>query len=57
MFNAYPDSCGGTLGDAVALLARDELNGAFSLFYILPSMFRSDFGNLLRFGTGAGDTR
>jgi sucrose phosphorylase len=42
MFNAYPDSCGGTLGDAVALLARDELNGAFSLFYILPSMFRSD---------------
>ena len=42
MFNAYPDSCGGTLARAVDLLRRDELRDAFGLFYILPSMFRSD---------------
>lgn len=42
MFNAYPDSCGPSLGSAVALLARDGFREAFGLFYILPSMFRSD---------------
>ena len=42
MFNAYPDSCGGTLGAMVSLLQRSEFRGAFSYFYILPSMFRSD---------------
>ncbi len=42
MFNAYPDSCGKTLGDAAALLARPELDQAFRYFYILPSMFQSD---------------
>ena len=42
MFNAYPDSCGGELRRAVELLKREEFRGAFSYFYILPSMFRSD---------------
>lgn len=42
MFNAYPDSCGGGLSATVSLLRREELRGAFSYFYILPSMFRSD---------------
>jgi sucrose phosphorylase len=42
MFNAYPDSLGGRLGDIVALLDREEMRGAFSLFYILPTMFQSD---------------
>jgi sucrose phosphorylase len=42
MFNAYPDSCGGTLAATVAMLRRPEFAGAFRYFYILPSMFRSD---------------
>ncbi|MBN8548955.1 MAG: glycosidase [Deltaproteobacteria bacterium] len=42
MFNAYPDSIGSRLSDSVNLLARDELKGAFSLFYILPTFFNSD---------------
>lgn len=42
MFNAYPDSCGATLAECVSLLQRPELSDAFSLFYVLPSMFRSD---------------
>jgi len=42
MLNAYPDSCGDTLADAVALLERREFSGAFRYFYILPSLFRSD---------------
>ena len=42
MLNAYPDSLGGTLGDIVALLARPELKGAFTSFYILPSLFNTD---------------
>ena len=42
MFNAYPDSIGGTLGDIVSLLKRPELEGVFSLFYILPTFFNSD---------------
>jgi len=43
MLNAYPDSCGGSLGQAVALLrSPDALAGAFSLFYVLPSLYNSD---------------
>ena len=42
MLNAYPDSIGGTLSDVVALLGREEMKGAFSSFYILPSLFNTD---------------
>ncbi len=42
MLNAYPDSIGGTLADIVAMLKRPEFEGAFSLFYILPTFFHSD---------------
>jgi len=42
MFNAYPDSIGGQLSDAIDLLQHPELEGAFSLFYILPTFFNSD---------------
>ena len=42
MFNAYPDSIGRNLADAVKFLRRPELKGCFSLFYILPTFFHSD---------------
>ncbi len=42
IFNAYPDSTGPALKDAVAILGRTELKNAFSLFYILPTFFNSD---------------
>lgn len=43
MFNAYPDSCGGTLSAIVELLSPGgALHGAFSLFYVLPSLYNSD---------------
>jgi len=42
MFNAYPDSIGRSLSDAVRLLQRPELQNVFSLFYILPTFFQSD---------------
>jgi len=42
MFNAYPDSIGRNLADTVKLLRRPELEGCFSLFYILPTFFHSD---------------
>lgn len=43
MLNAYPDSCGGTLAAIVGLLSPGEpLDGAFSLLYILPSLYNSD---------------
>lgn len=42
MFNAYPDSCGGSLAATVRMLRRDEFAGVFRYFYVLPSMFRSD---------------
>jgi sucrose phosphorylase len=42
MLNAYPDSIGDCLKDTVELLKRPELEGAFSLFYILPTFFNSD---------------
>jgi sucrose phosphorylase len=42
MLNAYPDSIGDSLADAVRLLKRPELEDSFSLFYILPTFFHSD---------------
>ncbi len=42
MFNAYPDSIGGTLVDIVYLLGSREFRDAFSLFYVLPTFFNSD---------------
>ncbi len=42
MFNAYPDSIGRRLADTVTMLSRPEFEGAFSLFYILPTFFNSD---------------
>ena len=42
MLNAYPDSIGNRLADTVNLLQRPQLQGAFSLFYILPTFFNSD---------------
>ncbi|MCB8991212.1 MAG: glycosidase [Ardenticatenaceae bacterium] len=42
MFNAYPDSCGGSLDKIVALLRKEAFKDVFSLFYILPSLFNSD---------------
>ncbi len=42
MFNAYPDSIGNSLADALAMLKRPEVEGAFSLFYVLPTFFHSD---------------
>ena len=42
MLNAYPDSVGGTLGDIVSVLGGPEFQGAFTSFYILPSIFNTD---------------
>lgn len=42
LFNAYPDSIGHRLADSLAMLSRPELDGAFSLFYVLPTFFHSD---------------
>ena len=42
MLNAYPDSIGKNLADAVELLKRPESKDTFSLFYILPTFFNSD---------------
>lgn len=42
MLNVYPDSLGGTLHDVAALLGRNEVRGAFSSLYVLPSLFHSD---------------
>ena len=42
LFNAYPDSLGGSLSEAVRLLERPAFRGAFSGFYILPSLFHHD---------------
>ncbi len=42
MLNAYPDSIGGTLSDAAALLRTPAMKGVFSSFYILPSLFNTD---------------
>ncbi len=42
IFNAYPDSLGGSLHEALKLLRRSEFKGAFSQFYLLPTFFNSD---------------
>lgn len=42
MINAYPDSMGGTLADIASTLEAPQLKGAFSSFYILPSLFNTD---------------
>ncbi len=42
MLNAYPDSMGCKLSDAIELLKKPEFKDAFSLFYILPTFFHSD---------------
>ena len=42
IFNAYPDSIGGSLGDIVKFLQSTELKNAFQSFYILPSIFNTD---------------
>lgn len=42
MLNAYPDSIGANLSGIVSMLEREELTGAFSSFYILPSLYHSD---------------
>ncbi len=42
MFNAYPDSIGRNLADTVCMLKKPEFKDAFSLFYILPTIFHSD---------------
>ena len=42
MLNAYPDSVDGDLAGIVRLLQRPELADAFSLFYVLPTVFHSD---------------
>lgn len=42
MLNAYPDSMGGTMGDIVNFLQKEELKDTFASFYILPSMFNTD---------------
>jgi len=42
MFNAYPDSCGGSLDKIVDLLRKEAFEDVCSLFYILPSLFNSD---------------
>jgi sucrose phosphorylase len=42
MLTAYPDSIGSRLADTIAMLKRPELEGVFSLFYILPTFFNSD---------------
>lgn len=42
IFNAYPDSLGEKLADAVCFLKRKELKGAFDYFYLLPSLYNYD---------------
>jgi len=42
MFNAYPDSIGKNLHDAVKMLQMSEFEDVFSFFYILPTFFNSD---------------
>ena len=42
MLNAYPDSIGVKLSDAIEMLQKKEFKDVFSLFYILPTFFNSD---------------
>ncbi len=42
MLNAYPDSIGKKLSDAIEMLKMPEMKNVFSLFYVLPTFFNSD---------------
>ncbi|OBX26743.1 sucrose phosphorylase [Gelidibacter algens] len=42
MLNAYPDSIGKNLSDAIEMLKMAEMKDVFSLFYVLPTFFNSD---------------
>lgn len=42
LLNAYPDSIGGKLRNAIKMLQQPELKDVFSLFYLLPTFFNSD---------------
>lgn len=42
LLNAYPDSMGGSLSEAVKLLSKPALSGVFTGFYLLPSLFHHD---------------
>ena len=42
MLNAYPDSIGGTLSNAVKWLQNPAVGQVFDSFYVLPSMYKSD---------------
>ena len=42
MLNAYPDSIGADLSDALDVLALPEFEDVFSRFYVLPTFFNSD---------------
>ncbi len=42
MLNAYPDSLGKNLSEAVEILDNPGLKGAFGSFYILPSLYNTD---------------
>ena len=42
MLNAYPDSMGGTLGDIVSILRREDFKNVFRSMYILPSLYHTD---------------
>ncbi|PKM41066.1 MAG: glycosidase [Firmicutes bacterium HGW-Firmicutes-9] len=42
MLNLYPDSLGANLSEAAAFFAKDDVRGAFSALYVLPSLFHTD---------------
>ncbi len=42
MLNAYPDSIGNKLSDAINMLKMPKFKDVFSLFYVLPTFFNSD---------------
>ncbi len=42
MLNAYPDSVGGKLSVLATMLGSEDLSGALSSIYILPSLYNTD---------------
>ena len=42
IFNAYPDSCGGNIKNLIDIFEKESFKEAFSIIYILPSLFKSD---------------
>lgn len=42
ILNVYPDSLGGTLDDVADFLKTEEVRGAFSSCYLLPSLYHTD---------------